>query len=59
MEETSSPPSEKQIAPSVKEEEKPKLKDYKSEDKEELARTKIVEYTEVSPKNNEENEQKT
>jgi hypothetical protein len=40
---------ERQVAPPVKEEDKPSVKDYKSEDKNEMAKTKI-EYTEVTPK---------
>jgi hypothetical protein len=39
----------RQFAPPVKEEDKPSVKDYKSEDKNEMAKTKI-EYTEVTPK---------
>jgi hypothetical protein len=39
----------RQVAPPVKEEDKPSIKDYKSEDKNEVAKTKI-EYTEVTPK---------
>jgi hypothetical protein len=40
---------ERQVAPQVKEEDKPSVEDYKSEDKNEMAKTKI-EYTEVTPK---------
>jgi hypothetical protein len=40
---------ERQVAPPIKEEDKPSVRDYKSEDKNEMAKTKI-EYTEVTPK---------
>lgn len=42
----------RQVAPPVSEEDKPSIKDYKSEDKNEVAKTKI-EYTEVTPKEEE------
>jgi hypothetical protein len=43
----------RQVATPVKEEDKPSVQDYKSEDKNEVAKTKI-EYTEVTPKQKEE-----
>ncbi|GEM_PF-4539015 len=43
---------QRQVAPPVSEEEKSSVRDYKSEDKNEIAKTKI-EYTEVTPKEEE------
>jgi len=43
---------QRQVAPPVREDEKPSVRDYKSEDKNEMAKTKI-EYTEVTPKEEE------
>lgn len=40
---------ERQVAPPIKEEHEPSVSDYKTEDKNEMAKTKI-EYTEVTPK---------